>query len=58
MPIVKKILDNFIKQYGKKGGLVRYFAWEMANMGKYKKALKTARKHKDKIYKKLPKSYK
>ena len=55
MPIVKKILQNFIKEYGKKEGIKRYFAWENANPGKYKKSLKTARKHKDKILRHLRK---
>jgi len=55
MPIVRKVLRKFIKQYGKKEGERRYFAWEKANPGKYKKSLRTARKHKDRILKHLRK---
>lgn len=51
MPTVAKILANFEKQYGKKTGKKRYYAWENANPKQYKKALATARRHKDKILK-------
>lgn len=49
MPIVKKILNNFLKQYGPVKGRKRYFQWETANPEIYKKGLDTAIKHKDRI---------
>lgn len=58
MPIVKKIYQNFIRQYGKKEGESRYFAWEKANPQKYKKGLATARRKGDTIIKHAPKSKK
>jgi hypothetical protein len=49
MAIVKKIYDKFIKKYGAEKGKTVYYAWENNNPGIAKKALATARKHKDKI---------
>ena len=54
---VKDVVDNFKKKYGKNWEK-RYFAWQGANPGQTKKALKTAQGRGDKIVSSLAKTKK
>lgn len=53
MPYVKKIYDNFVKQYGSKAQ-DRFYQWMKDKPEIAKKAMATARKKGDKIIDKLP----
>ena len=57
MPVVKKIYENFKKQYGK-DATTRYYAWLNDKPDIAKKALATARKKGDVILKEIPKMVK
>jgi len=54
MPYVKKIYDNFKKQYGDKAS-DRFYQWLEERPEIAKKALATARKKGDKLIDKIPK---
>jgi hypothetical protein len=53
MPYVKKIYDNFVKQYGK-DAQVRFHKWMKEKPKIAKKAMKTAKSKGDIIIKELP----
>lgn len=53
MPFVKKIYDNFVKQYGS-NAKTQFYKWLNEKPEIAKKALKTARAKGDTILKELP----